>query len=963
MYTFYEADKQDAAQESAVKLPASKRKFTSHASFHLTRHPATGTDVLKGKIPPAGGVHVFSADTWLDKEHLGMKDPTLRPGDVDLKETFKKKEDAKDDKDEEPASPLPASDEDSPSAKKGKKGKKKTPVEEPELEPEEGAISPSDSQAVAQAEPDSPKSGKKKGMKNKKTDELGKTMDSLASEDDDSEIDLQKPGKKKAQEKKKALKIVEEANDADNELATPMRKKEKSPKRERTRSPKSPGSRRPGSGDSKDGSKLDIDGMGATMEKTMICWSGMHGGISGTGLRPRWEGNSRLPALVGKPIADDLKTPAYVRSAYRHGTVSVGPPYKFKDHADESVPAWTLAATLDMHIDRADWSRSYHKVMKDRTVTAKLGPQDSIRNLARSVSLPKVAGRPKPKKRPAAAPAPSERAGQVKEAWPETSEEEKELLAQGSISDSATERPGTTDGAPSFQSNAKKEKKEKKSKEKPAAKTDPDAFKKLSASSSPLDSPQASTADETKPAKKGGKDGKDKKQDVEDTQPEASQDEAPSKNKKDKGGKKDKKGEKKEASKDEPKEDAAPKKGKKDKKEKDGKAKEDKGAAQSSGAEEKKAEKGEKAEDGKKEKKDKKDKKEKKEKKKGKKETESYPPEVALTDLEAIKVGKTLQILLDPARVQAACRKAGLSEDADQDRVAACGMRVKVVSMDEVSVCCDVPDVGQVFFGVESLREASIDPFLAKPSVGTWYQPIIRDPEVEAEKQERAAVTSYMVKFYKKNVKPESTQVDKKAKPEERSAAVQVLAGVLRAVAAGGLREASLERWQAIEEAKKIKGAEEAVARVLMEPAKDGEAQLEYSVSIAAALVAAHMKTKEAVKNLPIIPLKATPVGDPEPERRSYLTNSGATKQQVQNFAMSMTASIFRKAGSKKTNSLSPPPARPEKGTTGASAPTQMPSQQGAQRPSSRERQAPGAATTTGSFNRRVRHALPADED
>eukprot|EP00435_Cladocopium_sp_Y103_P018832 s2109_g4.t1 len=55
-------------------------------SFHLTRHPATGTDVLKGKIPPAGGVKAYAADTWLDKEHLGMKDPTLRPGDADLQD-------------------------------------------------------------------------------------------------------------------------------------------------------------------------------------------------------------------------------------------------------------------------------------------------------------------------------------------------------------------------------------------------------------------------------------------------------------------------------------------------------------------------------------------------------------------------------------------------------------------------------------------------------------------------------------------------------------------------------------------------------------------------------------------------------------------------------------------------------------------------------------------------------------
>jgi len=966
MYTFYEGDKQEAAQESVVKLPASKKKFTQHASFHLTRHPATGTDVLKGKIPPAGGVHVFSADTWLDKEHLGMKDPTLRPGDVDLKETFKKKEEEKEA--EEPASPTsPVSDEDSPSGKKGKK--KKPKKEESEPEPEEGAIDAADSQVIGDGEvvvETKGGKGKKGGKKQKSEDEMGKTMDSLASEDD-GEIDSPKtPGKKKAQDKKKALKIVEEGADADDELATPLRKKaEKSPKRDRTRSPKSPGSRRPGSGDSKDGSKLDIDGMGGTMEKTVICWSGMHGGISGTGLRPRWEGNSRLPALVGKPLADDLKTPAYVRSAYRHGTVTIGPPYKFKDHMDEKVPAWTLAATMDMHIDRNDWSRSYHKVMKDRTA-AKLGPQDSIRNLARSVSLPKVAGRPKPKKRPAAVQAPApERPGQSKEAWPETSQSESELHAQGSVSDSGLERPGTSDGSPSSRKKDKKEKKEKKEKSKDAAKTDPGAFKQVSQVSevsSPTDSQVASTTeaplDKTKPApKKGGKGSKAKKdaEESQQSQPEASQEEA---TKKDiKKGKDSKDKNKKKDGKDESKEDPKPSDKKKAKKDKDGKDKdkEDKKAAQSSGAEDKKADKKDKSED--KEKKDKKDKKEKKEK------DSQYPPEVALTDFKAVQIGQTLQILQDPARVKEACSKAGLAEDGDTNRVAACGKKVKVLSTDNGIICCEVLDVGQVFFAVESLREAEKDVYLSKPSVATWYQPIILDPEVEAAKEERKAVTSFMAKFYKRTVPPETTQVDKKATDKERTAGVEVYVSVLRAVAAGGLREASLERWQALQEAKQIKGAEEAIARALMEPAKDGEAKLDHDTCIAAATAAAYLKKKDAVKNLPIIPLKAKAVGDPQPQRRTHITNSSATKQQVQNYAMSMTASIFRKAGSKKTNSLSPPPARKaeEKGlSSSASGPIQMENQQGTQRPSSRERPIQGAATT-GNW-RKVKHALPADE-
>ena len=119
MYTFYDKAVEEVAKEPIIRLPEEKRKITMTASFHLTRHPASGTDVLKGpwcsqsdtacagKVEPAGGVKAYSAEsapenhkchkqceptrTWLDKDHLGMKDPTLRPGDADLEELMKKK--------------------------------------------------------------------------------------------------------------------------------------------------------------------------------------------------------------------------------------------------------------------------------------------------------------------------------------------------------------------------------------------------------------------------------------------------------------------------------------------------------------------------------------------------------------------------------------------------------------------------------------------------------------------------------------------------------------------------------------------------------------------------------------------------------------------------------------------------------------------------------------------------------
>ncbi|CAK8987752.1 Hypothetical protein (Fragment) [Durusdinium trenchii] len=240
MYTFYERASEEIAKEPIIRLPEEKRKVTMTASFHLTRHPATGTDVLKGKIPPAGGVKAYAADTWLDKEHLGMKDPTLRPGDADLEETIKKKASRTD--------PLAEFDEDSPSpaqvtrptsaasaasgasagsdassSKKKKKGKKasKEPSSDhtasvlasAETSKTEAETSKTDSltdegeadpEVEGKKEKPKKKGGKKKGSQD--TDDMGQTAESFASAasaataqsavTDESEVDSPKAKKK-----------------------------------------------------------------------------------------------------------------------------------------------------------------------------------------------------------------------------------------------------------------------------------------------------------------------------------------------------------------------------------------------------------------------------------------------------------------------------------------------------------------------------------------------------------------------------------------------------------------------------------------------------------------------------------------------------------------------------------------------------------------------------------------------
>ncbi|CAJ1436061.1 unnamed protein product [Effrenium voratum] len=512
MYTFYEKTAEEAAKEPIIRLPEDKRKVTMTATFHLTRHPASGTDVLKGKIPPAGGVKVFAADTWLDKDHLGMKDPTLRPGDADLQETIKKKAvmdplaDVEEDPEpsHEPAvrptsatsvASVPASDASESKTKKGGKKKKDDSESPGAAGAAAGKEADTGSKAGSLEDPADPESDagktakpKKKGGKKKgvATDEMGQTAESFASvasatttsiasaatDEEDSPKAKRKPKAKSERKKEPRAGTLEvpqggdtgsrkasdvSSADAEEEVVVPGKERNpptttspsRSPKKDRSRSPK------PEAEKNEFGKDVEnLDGLGAFA--TQFCWAGMYGGMSGTGLRPRWKDNPRLPALVGKQSTDDLHTPCYVRHAYRYGTVNVGPPYKWREALDEGSPAWTAARVQDACIEKQDWVRSYSRILRDRA--PKLGPSANIRELHRSISLPKVAGKPRPRPvlRPASADVERNRSTSPKP-------EETSLHVAEPVDSSTIKNPAEKKGK-SNEENKKKDKQNKKDK-------------------------------------------------------------------------------------------------------------------------------------------------------------------------------------------------------------------------------------------------------------------------------------------------------------------------------------------------------------------------------------------------------------------------------------------------------------------------------------------------------------------
>eukprot|EP00929_Paragymnodinium_shiwhaense_P070365 TRINITY_DN35640_c0_g1_i1.p1 TRINITY_DN35640_c0_g1~~TRINITY_DN35640_c0_g1_i1.p1 ORF type:complete len:2545 (-),score=932.39 TRINITY_DN35640_c0_g1_i1:413-8047(-) len=130
-----------------------------------------------------------------------------------------------------------------------------------------------------------------------------------------------------------------------------------------------------------------------------VCWAGMHGGIPGTGLRAVAENLNKLPA-IGSSAVDELRSAAFVRTAFRHGTVGVGPPYRTRENDKDYSPfdahkqqeALAAAKTLDESLEKNDWNRSYLLATKKRGGRS-LGPKESIRAMNRATSLPQLRNR------------------------------------------------------------------------------------------------------------------------------------------------------------------------------------------------------------------------------------------------------------------------------------------------------------------------------------------------------------------------------------------------------------------------------------------------------------------------------------------------------------------------------------------------------------------------------------------
>lgn len=289
-----------------------------------------------------------------------------------------------------------------------------------------------------------------------------------------------------------------------------------------------------------------------------------------------------------------------------------------------------------------------------------------------------------------------------------------------------------------------------------------------------------------------------------------------------------------------------------------------------------------------------------------------------MTNFDDIQVDGTYQVLSDPGMVKAACRKSGLSEEADQPRIEACSKRVKVLSKDKSNstVSCQVPGVeGEVLFGMESLREAGKPEFLSRPSVATWYLPLFVDKEWEAEK-EREAMTSYVVNLCSRGIKKELERELARAERANRvissigglsesqaaKEAKKALTCALEGAAIAGLRDSlPQEREETLAEAYQISGATYALdeaLRLSKEVPSKGSKVITAPVAAASAIVA---KRREGVVY--------------DGSKRHFMTNSGATKKQVTNFAQSLTASIFRASKQKGTkkrgaDSLSPPPPK-----------------------------------------------------
>eukprot|EP00429_Kryptoperidinium_foliaceum_P018526 CAMPEP_0176032430 /NCGR_PEP_ID=MMETSP0120_2-20121206/16007_1 /TAXON_ID=160619 /ORGANISM="Kryptoperidinium foliaceum, Strain CCMP 1326" /LENGTH=1819 /DNA_ID=CAMNT_0017365747 /DNA_START=87 /DNA_END=5542 /DNA_ORIENTATION=- len=235
--------------------------------------------------------------------------------------------------------------------------------------------------------------------------------DEESSGSPDSHADARKALLAKRQEK------LQQKKQAASKSPDAAKKSKRSAEKEARQSPKD------------QGHSLSADEGGKALFPEAHCWAGMYGGMPGTGTRRLHESHGRLPDLVDKnSTADPMKTPAYVRQAYRHGTVGVGPPYRVSEENLEKSPQWSAYEMLNASIGKNDWKRSYSAVTKMRL--GKLGPSEGIRAF-RSQSLPQFSQTQQPpvsrRRRHQPRPPPKEEANDpddfppedVGVAWPE----------------------------------------------------------------------------------------------------------------------------------------------------------------------------------------------------------------------------------------------------------------------------------------------------------------------------------------------------------------------------------------------------------------------------------------------------------------------------------------------------------------------------------------------------------------
>jgi len=79
--------------------------------------------------------------------------------------------------------------------------------------------------------------------------------------------------------------------------------------------------------------------------------------------------------------------------------------------------------------------------------------------------------------------------------------------------------------------------------------------------------------------------------------------------------------------------------------------------------------------------------------------------EMPLRTHDDVSVGDLARVLRNISAVLAACRKAGIEQESDPQRIDALGKIVKVLEVDPThnTACCFVPSVGNVWFALEAL--------------------------------------------------------------------------------------------------------------------------------------------------------------------------------------------------------------------------------------------------------------------